>query len=450
MACFLQNGDDTKITIPRIQETEKCTLYEIQVEIGDIHWTVLHRYNDFVQLHEVLVTEHGVAKDLLPPKKVIGNKERSFIEKRRGGLENYLMMVVRYLQKTMPKELVVFLSFPEYDILFLLQNMAVQFFLQGESLLMRSRGHTFNTLQLYAISERLKQPCPSTEQQDQRQDFSHVLDYCSQIIELIVEGSEAPVKKSNIVPNKLPYEFSSFKSVEKLILVKTNYEMMYDLGNFRNTLKSFEIHNTDLHHLTQLLLCDQLHKDIIDGTIAFKSVTNANFSFNQLQEIDRSITLLPNLEILNLESNQIKEIQNLTSLTKLKHLNLSANLFQNINNLELKLCKIVSLDLSQNYLTSLAGFSKLYSLETLDVKSNRITDVAEVKHISKLPCLENLILTGNPVSIVVDYRVKVLELFGGRALEICLDNEKSNQKELDKVAILQAIRLAKEGRSQKT
>lgn len=148
MACFFQNGDDTKITIPRIEEAEKCTLYEIQVEIGDIHWTVLHRYNDFVQLHEVLVTEHGVAKDLLPPKKVIGNKERSFIEKRRAGLENYLMMVVRYLQKTMPKELVVFLSFPDYDILFLLQNMAVQFFLQGETLLMRSRSHTFNPLQV--------------------------------------------------------------------------------------------------------------------------------------------------------------------------------------------------------------------------------------------------------------------------------------------------------------
>lgn len=148
MACFFQNGDETKITIPRIEETEKCTLYEIKVEIGSIHWTVLHRYNDFVQLHEVLVTEHGVAKDLLPPKKVIGNKEPSFIEKRRAGLENYMMMVVRYLQKTMPKELVMFLDFPDYDILFLLQNMAVLFFLKGESLLMRSRSHVFNTLQV--------------------------------------------------------------------------------------------------------------------------------------------------------------------------------------------------------------------------------------------------------------------------------------------------------------
>lgn len=300
---------------------------------------------------------------------------------------------------------------------------------------------------MYAISERLKQPCPSIEQLDQRQDFSHVLDYCSQIIELIIYGSNTPVKKSNIIPNKLPFEFSAFKSLEKLLLVETNYEMMYDLGNLRLTLKSFEIHNTELQHLTQVLLCDQLHKDIInDGTITFKSMTNANFSYNQLMDIDQSIQLLPNLESLNLENNKIKDVQFLTSLTKLKHLNLSANQFMDIENLELKLCKIVSLDLSQNYLTSLKGFSKLYSLETLDVKSNRITDVTEVKHIAKLPCLENLILTGNPVSIVVDYRVKVLELFGNRALEICLDNEKSNQKELDKVAILQAIRLAKEGR----
>lgn len=265
-----------------------------------------------------------------------------------------------------------------------------------------------------------------------------------------MHGSNAPIKKSNIIPNKLPYEFSTFKSLEKLSLIETNYEMMYDLGNLRFTLKSLEIHNTDLQHLTQLLLCDQLHKEIIsNGTITFKSMTNANFSYNQLADIDQSIQLLPNLEMLNLENNKIKDVHWLTTLTKLKYLNLSANQFRDIENLELKLCKIVSLDLSQNYLTSLKGFSKLYSLETLDVKSNRITEVSEVRHVSKLPCLENLILTGNPVSIIVDYRVKVLELFGSRALEICLDNEKSNQKELDKVAILQAIRLAKEGRASK-
>ncbi|KAJ8877231.1 hypothetical protein PR048_021685 [Dryococelus australis] len=108
---------------------------------------------------------------------------------------------------------------------------------------------------------------------------------------------------------------------------------------------------------------------------------------------------------------------------------------------------IVVLDLSQNNISSLQGFSKLYSLESLDVGCNQLSEVVEVKHISSLPCLENLILLGNPVAIVVDYRVRVLEHFGSHAGEICLDNDKPTQKELDTVAVLQAIRIVKEGRT---
>ena len=37
---------------------------------------------------------------------------------------------------------------------------------------------------------------------------------------------------------------------------------------------------------------------------------------------------------------------------------------------------------------------------------------------SGLPCLERLTLTGNPVTIVLDYRTKILELFGDRAREV--------------------------------
>lgn len=228
--------------------------------------------------------------------------------------------------------------------------------------------------------------------------------------------------------------------------------MITDLGELRSTLKTLEIHNSNLLHLSQLLMCDQIHKEEIDpsGPNVFKSIITADFSSNNLTAIDKSVQLLQNVETLNFEDNKIEDLQYLNSLIKLKYLNLSANAFKSTQNLEIKLCKIVSLNLSQNQLTSLKEFSKLYSLETLDVSSNKISDVSEVKHISHLPCLENLVLTGNAVSVIVDYRIKVLELFGSRAPEICLDNEKSHQKELDKVAILQAIRLAKEGKIIKT
>ncbi|KAK6625870.1 hypothetical protein RUM43_006169 [Polyplax serrata] len=446
MACFFRNGDRLKISIPRVEERDKCTFYEIQVESDTVKWSVFHRFKDFVQLHEVLVSGHSVAKDLLPPKKVIGNKEPSFIEKRRSGLEIYLTTVVRFLQKTMPKELASFLDFQYYDIIFLLNNLAEEFFIQDDTIQLKS--HVFTPLELHAVSERLKQPCPTFGQIDQRQDFSHVLDYCLQLSELNVQGSNSSLRNSDIIPNQLSYELTPFKLLNKLVLDEVNCKMIRDLGDLRSTLKTLEIHNSKLSTLSELLLCDQTYKEEVDvnGPNVFTKVTHADFSNNQIRAIDKSIQLLPNVEVLNFENNQIEDLEYLNSLIKLKYLNLSGNCFKSTQNLEIKLCKIVYLDLSQNQLTSLKEFSKLYSLETLDVRSNKICDVDEVRHISHLPCLENLILTGNSVSVIVDYRIKVLELFGNRAAEICLDNEKSNQKELDKVAILQAIRLSKENR----
>ena len=48
--------------------------------------------------------------------------------------------------------------------------------------------------------------------------------------------------------------------------------------------------------------------------------------------------------------------------------------------------------------------------------------VLEVRHVACLPCLENLKLQYNPVTIVVDYRTKILALFGDRASEVGVQN----------------------------
>lgn len=168
---------------------------------------------------------------------------------------------------------------------------------------------------------------------------------------------------------------------------------------------------------------------------------------NNIREIDNTLCLVPNLETLTLIQNKIISINNLQGLTKLINLNISANLLTDCDNLHTKLGNIKTLVLSQNNITSLRGFTKLYSLETLDVSCNKINDVEEVGYIGELPCLENLILTGNAVATSVDYRIKVLEHFGERAAELCLDNERPTQPELDKVAVLRALRIVREGKS---
>jgi len=109
---------------------------------------VKHRYSAFAALHDILVNDHGVAKDLLPPKKVIGNQDPVFIEKRRAALETYLQTVMNFLKIAMPQELAYFLHFHQYEVLYLLQSLALQFFNEGDLLLQNSTSFKFTPLQV--------------------------------------------------------------------------------------------------------------------------------------------------------------------------------------------------------------------------------------------------------------------------------------------------------------
>ena len=95
-----------------------------------------------------MVTDHCVEKDILPPKKLIGNKSEIFVEKRRLGLETYLNSVYNYLKKIMPRPLATFLELHLYEIFFLLQNLACRFFAEGETLLQCSKSFTFDVVQV--------------------------------------------------------------------------------------------------------------------------------------------------------------------------------------------------------------------------------------------------------------------------------------------------------------
>lgn len=177
------------------------------------------------------------------------------------------------------------------------------------------------------------------------------------------------------------------------------------------------------------------------------NIKQMDLSNNNIAVIDDAIKLVPNIEVLMLNQNKITDIEDLSFLTKLSSLYTSNNLLNTCDNLHLKLGNVKLIDFSQNSITSLQGFEKLYSLETLDVSCNKISDINEIKYLGNLPCLENLTITANPVATIIDYRIKVLEYFGDRAKDICLDIEKPSQPEIDKVQILRALRIVKEGKT---
>lgn len=152
MSCYTKYyKDDTSVIVYATEEVENVTLYNIRVRVNSISWTVSHRYKDFDELHSKLCVDHGVSKELLPPKKAIRNKCPKFVEQRKERLDAYLKSVLQYLQLTMPREFALFLDFHHYDILFLLQDLACKFYTEGDKLLSKCSYYDLHPLQVMFV-----------------------------------------------------------------------------------------------------------------------------------------------------------------------------------------------------------------------------------------------------------------------------------------------------------
>lgn len=329
--------------------------------------------------------------------------------------------MLTFLQLAMCREFVEFLDFNQYDIIYLLQDMAQKFYEQSASPTpanhQSSSFFEFTTLEMFAISSRLKMPCPVTLASQKSFDFSHVLDFCSQLEGISVcqqrlkgnntkqvEGcTTVPLKvgSSNIDPRTLSFDLIAFRGLKKLTLDKVSPENITDTGNARDTLTHLTIHNTKITQINQILLCDCIHKDEVDPTKTWSALTHLDLSDNTLRNIDPSIALLPKLQSLTLDHNEISTIGYLNQLPCLSRLELSQNQIRECVDCHLELGNIRTLNLSQNRLRSLHGFRKMYSLVALNVSNNQISELTEVDHVAALPCLEELVLNGNPLATVV-------------------------------------------------
>ncbi|CAH1103202.1 unnamed protein product [Psylliodes chrysocephalus] len=445
MACFWLNAKETTINIFTTEEINNVTYYNIKVSVGDCNWKVAHRYNEFYELHNQLVIDHGVSKDILPSKKVIRNKCPIFIESRRKGLEEYLQKTLVFLKRTMPKSFVEFLEFNLYDIFFLLQDLSAKLFLESDQILSSKSTYFFTVLELHALSEFLKKPL--LDQTETRFDISPVVDLCSQLSSITVSGDSKPYLGSNIILNKLQFDLSPFKCLKVLYLKQVAFESLNSLGSIRCTVQKLHVNHTNATTISQVLQCDVIHKDNIEGSQKWVSLEILDLNSNNITEIDSTIKLALKVTQLSLNDNKISTITNLSHLPNLSQLNLANNLISICTDLHTRVGNLKTLNLSQNNINCCKAFSRLYSLETLDLSCNKINNVEDIQFLGDLPCLENLVLTGNNVATAVDYRVKVLEYFGDRAKNLCLDNEKPSQAELDKVSVLRALRIVKEGKT---
>lgn len=116
---------------------------------------------------------------------------------------------------------------------------------------------------------------------------------------------------------------------------------------------------------------------------------------------------LSSLHTLELRGNQLESTKGIY-LPKLKNLYLAQNLLKKVEGLE-NLSTLTTLHLRDNQIETLDGFSQeMKSLQYLNLRSNMISDLAELAKLRDLPKLRALVLLDNPCADETDYRQEAL------------------------------------------
>lgn len=364
-------------------------------------------------------------------------------------METYLTQILLHLHRTpLPMSLVEFCCFDEYDINFAIQKLALRIS-SGE---ISTQSWKFTIFELHSISSRIKKPKNEFELHNSNYDFSHILDFCShlKILKIVPTRNAAETKEeyvqqlinplgtSNILPSTLTFELSAFTRLETLELIGIVPQNITECDSVKSTVTQLIVNNTRVQNIQQILSPDSIHEKCDEDR--WNQVKLANFGYNDIWSIDQSMRNILNVQELHLNDNRLRKVSNLKSLHKLILLNLSGNLIESLEGWNMEIGNVEILQLSANKLKSLKGLSKLRSLQVVDLSMNEIDDLDEINEIAQLPLIDNVNLNGNPLALLVDYRAKVLSMFGDRCNEIILDNERCTSEEIDKAMVFNALR----------
>ncbi|XP_073508589.1 leucine-rich repeat and guanylate kinase domain-containing protein isoform X2 [Phyllobates terribilis] len=176
-----------------------------------------------------------------------------------------------------------------------------------------------------------------------------------------------------------------------------------ELNASKNKLSTF----FDFIPPKNLMVVDLSFNDItsMKDLSAHSALTTLILNNNNIQEII-SLEKCTSLKHVNLAHNNIHTINGFGSLP-IRMLNLASNQIKNITGLE-NLKSLQTLDLSSNQITSLEGLEGLKFLQTLNIEDNEICQISEIAFIEELPMLHILNLIKNPVQEQAEYWLSVL------------------------------------------
>ncbi|XP_007438479.1 serine/threonine-protein kinase 11-interacting protein-like [Python bivittatus] len=165
----------------------------------------------------------------------------------------------------------------------------------------------------------------------------------------------------------------------------------------------------------------------LSSALPWLELQTANFSYNSIGTLDDSLQLLNVLKALDLSHNLIQDCQHyLTVLTELEYLNVAYNFVSKVPELGLhSWAKLVTLILRYNHLDNIRGVEQLSNLQHLDIAYNLLLEHSALAPLAWLHNMKRLHLGGNPLWFHPNHRLATLVHLSPRVIScsFLLDEE---------------------------
>lgn len=237
------------------------------------------------------------------------------------------------------------------------------------------------------------------------------------------------VQKLNIYPPSGPQlnrlMLKEFKNLSELTANQIPPSTIMDLHELRSNLTTLIITNSGIVDIADVLtphapkklraklppIILQESKVAIPMKYCWTNLTKLSLSNCGLVRMDEAFHFFPFLTHLDLSNNDIIHVVHLHDCVSLESLNLSYNRIRVLSNLERVIGRVKKINLAHNEIESLDGLDKIYALEKVNLAFNYIDDMAEVRHLCRLPNLEAVYLSDNPIAELASYRIRFYREF---------------------------------------
>ncbi|KAG9296878.1 hypothetical protein G9A89_006833 [Geosiphon pyriformis] len=161
-------------------------------------------------------------------------------------------------------------------------------------------------------------------------------------------------------------------------------------------------------------------------------LTNINLSHNALTFVaNEPVSFITTCTHLDLSNNLLIAVPiALAHLYNLEYLNLSYNMIESILGIYEILRNVNKLELRNNRIENLCGLERVFTLEYVDVRENRLTDWAEIGRMTELSGLKDIFVEGNPFTqYQPNYRVNIFTVYKANNIDVNLDGSGPSMKE---------------------